>query len=341
MPAELTKEALLRRQVEESEQFYVAQSKALELQRKLAKTQAEIAKWDLAHLNVAPSKTATKRKRDETSESSEPETPSVPAKRGPAATTTKTAERKPKEKLLKDPNAPKKATPAFLLYQNSVRKDYKAENPDLSNKDLIAAISQRWNSFTPEQKQDEYLADKERYERAMAAYGKKTPEEIQANIDKAQADKKSRGRPSQKGKESTSTPAKTPISKAPVSKAAPAVPPAKLSAMKQPALPAKAKAPTPESESESESDSESEEESSSSEDTAPAQKTAAPKKPVATTSKPAIATKPQVNGKKPAPAPSDDESEEESSEEEEEVADSQDSEEEEVKEPPKKKNKRK
>jgi len=64
-----------------------------------------------------------------------------------------------KEKILKrknkDPNAPKKALSAFMLYSNKVRDSVKKANPDMSFGELGKAIANKWNAMGPDQKKVE------------------------------------------------------------------------------------------------------------------------------------------------------------------------------------------
>ena len=63
-----------------------------------------------------------------------------------------------KEKAPKDPNAPKKPTTAYLLYQNKVRADIKAENPELTNKELMGKIGAMWGALPDNEKQVSLIA---------------------------------------------------------------------------------------------------------------------------------------------------------------------------------------
>jgi hypothetical protein len=53
----------------------------------------------------------------------------------------------------KDPNAPKRPPSAYLIYQNAVRDEIKAANPDLPYSEILKAVSARWKNITPEEKQ--------------------------------------------------------------------------------------------------------------------------------------------------------------------------------------------
>lgn len=53
----------------------------------------------------------------------------------------------------KDPNAPKRAMPAFMAYSNEQRKVLKQEQPDLHVTDVLRVLGQRWKALSPEEKE--------------------------------------------------------------------------------------------------------------------------------------------------------------------------------------------
>ena len=59
---------------------------------------------------------------------------------------------KRKAKKPRDPNAPKRPPSSYLLFQNDVRNELKAKNPNLSNNELLGAISKLWADMPQEQK---------------------------------------------------------------------------------------------------------------------------------------------------------------------------------------------
>ncbi|KAI0706943.1 HMG-box, partial [Cerioporus squamosus] len=65
------------------------------------------------------------------------------------------ADGKRKVKKIKDPNAPKRPPSSYLLFQNEVRSELKAQNPGLRNNELLGAIAKKWSEMPQEQK-DEY-----------------------------------------------------------------------------------------------------------------------------------------------------------------------------------------
>jgi len=81
-----------------------------------------------------------------------------------------------KEKAPKDPNAPKKPTTAYLLYQNKVRADIKAENPELTNKELMGKIGSLWSALPDNEKQpylDAVTKAREQYAKDVTLYEEK------------------------------------------------------------------------------------------------------------------------------------------------------------------------
>jgi hypothetical protein len=77
------------------------------------------------------------------------------------------------KKEKKDPNAPKRASPSFIHYQNAMRPKLKIEMPDLSFGDTARIISERWRILTIDERRKYdtmYEEDKKRYEREMIVY---------------------------------------------------------------------------------------------------------------------------------------------------------------------------
>jgi len=78
-----------------------------------------------------------------------------------------------KKKRKKDPDAPKNPTSAYFFYQQAVRKDVKAENPEFTVGLIAKAISERWNKMDEKDKKpyaEKAEKDRERYQREKAAY---------------------------------------------------------------------------------------------------------------------------------------------------------------------------
>jgi len=67
---------------------------------------------------------------------------------------------------LKDPNAPKRALSAFMIFSNEIRDTVKVERPDLGFLEIATEIGRRWKEV-PDNKRKRYEAlaakDKERY----------------------------------------------------------------------------------------------------------------------------------------------------------------------------------
>ncbi|KAK1298695.1 FACT complex subunit SSRP1 [Acorus calamus] len=84
--------------------------------------------------------------------------------------------KKPKKK--KDPNAPKRAMSAFMMFSNSERENLKKTNPGLSFTDVGRALGEKWKKMTASEKEPfEAMAnaDKKRYKDEMAGYDKSAP----------------------------------------------------------------------------------------------------------------------------------------------------------------------
>ncbi|KAI0676706.1 high mobility group box domain-containing protein [Trametes maxima] len=89
------------------------------------------------------------------------------------------ADGKKRAKKPKDPNAPKRPPSSYLLFQNDVRQELKAKNPNMRNNELLSAIAKMWAEMPQEQKdayeqrnraaKDQWLAQKAVYEAAGKA----------------------------------------------------------------------------------------------------------------------------------------------------------------------------
>ena len=76
-------------------------------------------------------------------------------------------------KHARDPNAPKKNMSAYLMYQNTMRESFKAENPGMTFGQLSKFTSSMYKSLTPEEKarwEEAAAQDKTRYDAEMARY---------------------------------------------------------------------------------------------------------------------------------------------------------------------------
>ena len=77
------------------------------------------------------------------------------------------------KKEKKDPNAPKRASGAYIFYQNEIRPTLKIELPDLGFGDTARIMSERWRVLPNDEKRQYntmYEEDKKRYEREMIVY---------------------------------------------------------------------------------------------------------------------------------------------------------------------------
>ena len=52
----------------------------------------------------------------------------------------------------KDPNAPKRPPSAYLIYQNSLRTETKAQNPQFSNQEVLAKVAEAWKALSEEER---------------------------------------------------------------------------------------------------------------------------------------------------------------------------------------------
>ena len=103
-------------------------------------------------------KSSKKSKKDDDEDDDEDEEESSPKKR---------------KKGKKDPNAPKKAQTAYILYATKMRASVKAENPDLGFGDLTKLVSENFKKLSPEERKkwdDRAEKDKQRYKTEMASY---------------------------------------------------------------------------------------------------------------------------------------------------------------------------
>jgi len=90
------------------------------------------------------------------------------------AVTGKKRGRVPKEgKRIKDPNAPKRPATSYILFQNDIRDELKAQHPGLPYKELLGKVSEAWQKLADTEKKnyqnqaDENMA---KYNRAVLDY---------------------------------------------------------------------------------------------------------------------------------------------------------------------------
>lgn len=80
-----------------------------------------------------------------------------------------------KKAFKKDPNMPKKALSAYMLYINSIRQEITNDNPDLKMTELAPKMSAKWNALSQEEKipwNDKAKSAKEAQEKKVAQYMK-------------------------------------------------------------------------------------------------------------------------------------------------------------------------
>jgi hypothetical protein len=80
--------------------------------------------------------------------------------------------------MKKDPNAPKKAKSAYLVFSATVSKEIKKENPSITPTEVMKEVANRWKNVVDKSKYEkEAAADKERYLEEMENYSPppKTP----------------------------------------------------------------------------------------------------------------------------------------------------------------------
>ena len=65
-------------------------------------------------------------------------------------------ERKKKRKRAKDPNAPKRPIPAYVLFVKSQYQKIAEDNPELKPKDVMVILGAHWRDLTDTQKQVVY-----------------------------------------------------------------------------------------------------------------------------------------------------------------------------------------
>lgn len=87
-----------------------------------------------------------------------------------------TKEKSKKTKKDKDPNAPKRACSAYIIYTQERRASLVKEQPKLNNREVIIELSNEWKSLS-DSKKAPYLkkaeADKARYKKEIEAYNSK------------------------------------------------------------------------------------------------------------------------------------------------------------------------
>ena len=92
--------------------------------------------------------------------------------------------------MKKDPNAPKRARSAYIVFSTAIGKIVRQENPDMSQPDVMREVSKRWNLETDKSKYEkEAAADKERYNEEMGSYSPPPAQQGDAGTKKPKAKK--------------------------------------------------------------------------------------------------------------------------------------------------------
>ena len=76
-------------------------------------------------------------------------------------------------KKVKDPNAPKRGKSSYIFFCVDKRQEITEENPEMSAKEIIQTLGNRWRSLSQKEKQkyvDQSNEDKQRYEKEMTSY---------------------------------------------------------------------------------------------------------------------------------------------------------------------------
>jgi hypothetical protein len=85
-----------------------------------------------------------------------------------------TSKTKTAKKKKRDPNAPKKNKSSYIFYWTESRSQTKADNPDMSSKEITTKIKTNWCELSVDEKQpyvDMSVVDKKRYTQEIACYG--------------------------------------------------------------------------------------------------------------------------------------------------------------------------
>lgn len=89
-----------------------------------------------------------------------------------------------KVKKVKNPNAPKRALSAWIIFTNEQRHKFKSENPNSSTTELTTLMSQEWRNMTDEDKkkyEDLAEVDKQRYMKEKEEYESNSDSENSEN----------------------------------------------------------------------------------------------------------------------------------------------------------------
>lgn len=85
----------------------------------------------------------------------------------------KVQEKKTNNKKLKDPNAPKKPTSAYIYFCNDKRPVVKKQNPDMKVTEIVSKLGKEWKSISKKESAAYHTKaekDKQRYMKEMESY---------------------------------------------------------------------------------------------------------------------------------------------------------------------------
>jgi len=88
---------------------------------------------------------------------------------------------KKNDKLDKPDNLPKKPSTAYICFCTSEMSNFKENNPDLNNRELMSGLSKEWNKIKGNDSKihrfkEMAILDKERYQKEMTEFKKENPE---------------------------------------------------------------------------------------------------------------------------------------------------------------------
>ena len=109
-----------------------------------------------------------------------------------------------KNKKVKDPNAPKKATTTYFAFMSEVRSKVKEENPNLKTQELSKIMGKMWRDMDSEDKKkyEELVEkDKQRYKNEMETYSSSDSDvEVSDNEEKKEKKEKKETKENKKKK---------------------------------------------------------------------------------------------------------------------------------------------
>jgi hypothetical protein len=89
-----------------------------------------------------------------------------------------------KQRVKKDPNAPKRGLSAYMFFANEQRENVREENPGVTFGQVGKILGERWKALTEKQRapyEAKAAADKKRYEDEKQAYNAQENEEEESS----------------------------------------------------------------------------------------------------------------------------------------------------------------